>query len=238
VQRWHVRTNRTLVADSIVTTMTNASHRPRLGVRTNTRYSCVQLSHVVALVAMVCAACGRIGFDVADDAGNGGSADASGTGIDANPNSGTFGSTVVGGSNQGTGNNRVWVSSATLNESAMVHTLVAHLGVSVAATTVRGVIYTDAAGQPSTWIATTNEVALPFGAAPAWVTFSFASSVSLVPGTYWLGTHNASAIDLQYEDLVGTTKFVGDTYADGSDFTFASGTTIVSRLSIYAEYTR
>jgi hypothetical protein len=201
------------------------------------RYSCIQPPHVIALVAMVCAACGRIGFDVQDGDGNGGSADASVTGIDAEPNSGTFGSTVVGGSTQMSGNNRVWISSATLDESAQVRALVVHLGVSVAATTVRGVIYAHSAGLPSTWIASTNEVALSFGTAPGWVRFSFASPVALAPGTYWLGTHNASAIDVQYEDLVGTTKFSGDTYADGSDFMFASGSTIAARLSIYAEYT-
>jgi len=120
----------------------------------------------------------------------------------------------------------------------MVDRLVVHLGVSVAATTARGVIYSDSAGQPSTWVATTNEVALPFGTAPGWVSFAFASPVPLAPGAYWLGTHNASALDLQYVDMIGTTKFAPDVYADGSDLLFASGTTIVATLSVYAEYTR
>ena len=190
--------------------------------------------HRVAFAAMACVACGRIGFDARGEGS--GSGDAQGAGTDGNPNAGTFGSTEVGGSTQGTGNNRVWITRATLGESAMVDRLVVHLGVSVAATTVRGVIYSDSAGEPSTWGASTNEVALPFGAAPGWVTFAFASPVSLAPGAYWLGTHNASAIDLQYEDMIGTTKFTPDVYADGSDFMFASGTTIAATLSIYAEY--
>ena len=36
--------------------------------------------------------------------------------------------------------------------------------------------------------------------------------------------------------MIGTTKFTPDVYADGSDFMFASGTTIAATLSIYAEY--
>jgi hypothetical protein len=86
---------------------------------------------------------------------------------------------VVGGSTQMSGNSRVWISIATLDESAQVRALVVHLGVSVAATTVRGVIYTHSAGQPSTWIASTDEVALPFGTAPGWVRFSFASGSTI-----------------------------------------------------------
>jgi hypothetical protein len=135
------------------------------------------------------------------------------------------------------GNNRVWVTTATLTEPAMVDRLVVHLGVSVAATTARGLIYTDSAGVPSTWVASTNEVALPLGTAPDWVTFTFASPVALAPGVYWIGTHNASAIDIQFDGQGGTTKFANDVYSDGANLSFGTGTSIVAQLSIYAAYT-
>lgn len=198
--------------------------------------------HRVALLAIACIACGRVGFDGRsdDDDGQGGdAADAPATGGgDGSANSGSFGSTAVGGSTQMSGNNRVWVTSATLTEPAMVDRLVVHLGVSVAATTARGLIYTDSAGVPSTWVASTNEVALAFGTAQGWVTFAFASPVSLAPGTYWIGTQNASAIDIQFDGQTGTTKFANDVYSDGANFSFGTGTSIVATLSIYAEYTR
>lgn len=198
--------------------------------------------HRIALLAIACIGCGRVGFDGLgddDDGQGGGSADAAGSGTgDGSQSSGSFGSTTVGGSTQMSGNNRVWITSATLAEPAMVNTLVVHLGVSVAATTARGLIYSDSSGAPSTWVASTNEVALPFGTPQDWVTFAFASPVALAPGTYWLGTQNASAIDIQFDGQAGTTKFANDVYSDGANLSFGTGTSIVATLSIYAVYTR
>lgn len=203
----------------------------------------VALFAVAALVA-----CGRIGFDEAAGALDGNTTSGSdgalaggdATGTDASGTAGTFGTMQVGISTQNAGADRVWISRFALTEPAMVHTLVVHAGPTGAqASTVRGVIYADAAAAPTTLLGTTTELALPGSSTPGWLSLPFAAPIALSPGMYWLGTHNAITFSIEYRSAVGITKFGADLYSDGTDATYGGGaTSFTMELSIYAEYTR
>lgn len=202
-----------------------------------------------ALAAL--AGCGRIGFDALGGGGGGGDDtmqldSGSGSGSsdaalpsDASGAAGTFGTMEVGISTQNTGADRIWISSFALTESALVHTLVVHVGPTGGkSTTLRGVIYADAGGTPTTLLGTTDQVALSGSAARGWLALPLASPLSLAPGTYWLGTHNATQLGIEYRSATGCTRFTSDLYGDGASSPYAGGaTTYTMQLSIYAEYT-
>lgn len=198
----------------------------------------------VALFAIAClAACGRLRFDERGVRADGGDAGTTEDGArdapDPDAGTGTFGTMQVGISTQNTGADRVWLSKFTVTDPALVQRLVVH----VAATggqgsTLRGVIYADAGGTPTALLATTAAVAVSSMQA-SWVPLALAAPASLVPGTYWLGTHNATAISIDYQSATGATRFTGDTFSDGADAAYGGGaTTYNMELSIYAEYTR
>ncbi len=198
------------------------------------------------MLAITClAGCGRIAFDErapfdagdigapGDGArdGNGGESDDAGTG--------TFGTMDVGISTQNTGSDRVWISQFMLTESAIVQQLVVHAAPTGGQPAdVRGVIYADASGTPTTLLATTNVTTLA-PAPSSWVPLALSAPLALEPGMYWLGTHNANAISIEYQSTIGATKFGGDVFSDGAAATYGgSATTFTMQLSIYAEYTR
>ncbi len=194
--------------------------------------------------AAALAACGRVGFDPrggenATEPDGGGTSPGEDGGSDA-ASAGSFGTMEVGISSQNSGSDRVWISRFALTDPAVVHTLTAHIApVGAQATSLRGVIYADASGGPTTLLGTTTEVALPGSAIPGWVALPLATPPSLPPGTYWLGLHTSTQASIQYRSAAGATKFAGDIYGDGTDATYAgSATTFTMELSIYAEYTR
>jgi hypothetical protein len=203
-------------------------------------------------MACLAAGCGRVGFDplgaagrvdggTPDGTGGGGTPDGTGSSgtPDATVNVGTFGSTQVGISTQNSGADRVWLSKFTLPEAAQVQRIVAHLAPGSSTSSVRGVIYADAAGTPSTLVGTTGSVVVANTSAPDWVPLPFAAPVSLAPGTYWLGTHTMFQLGIAYQSAAGASKFNNDIFSDGPDATYAGGAqTFTLELSIYAEYTR
>jgi hypothetical protein len=190
-------------------------------------------------------ACGRVGFDdvpLTSDGGTKGVVDAA-TNADPDAGSGAgtgaFGTMQVGISTQNTGADRVWLSRAMLTETAQVHTIVAHLAGGSSSSTVRGVLYRDASGAPSTLVGVTTDVMVAASSSPAWVPLAFATPVSLAPGMYWIGTHSAVQVGIAYQSAMGASKFNNDIFSDGTDATYAGGAqTFTLQLSIYAEYTR
>jgi hypothetical protein len=195
----------------------------------------------VALFAISClAGCGRLGFEErnvnADAAGGSG-----GTITDAptgDASTASFGSMEVGISTQNTSNDRVWVSRFTLTEPAAVQQLVAYFAPNSGQSNLRGVIYADASGTPTSLLGSTT-VVLAAQAQPTWVPLPFAAPVMLSPGDYWIGTHTATAIGIAYQSNMGASKFANDLFSDGTNATYTgSATTFTLQLSIYAEYTR
>jgi hypothetical protein len=202
-----------------------------------------------ALLCIAIAGCGRGRFEttgtpsdaealvdvIADDSGPGTS------GIDAfvTPGTSTVGTTQVGNNNQNTANNRVWISKFTLADTCTLQRLVAYFGSGGGqGSMVRGVIYTDVTGAPGTLVDATPAVALPAQMPQTWVALPLTAPISLSAGTYWLGIHDDTAVQLAYQTSVGLTKFNSDTFTDGADPVWAGGTTTYNmQISIYGEYT-
>ena len=197
-------------------------------------------------MACLAAGCGRIGFDplggpeLGDggltDGNAGGSADAT----DASAaNVGTFGTMQVGVSTQNTGADRVWISKFTLTEAAQVQKIVAHLAPGSSTSSVRGVIYADGSGTPTTLLGSSANVVVANTSQPDWVSLPMVTPVSLAPGDYWLGTHTMFQLAIAYQSAAGASKFNNDTFSDGADATYGGNAqTFTLELSIYAEYTR
>lgn len=199
----------------------------------------------VVLMACLAAGCGRIGFDplgtaVTGDGGDdsGGTTDGMGT-TDGAANVGTFGTMQVGISTQNTGADRVWISKFTLAEAAQVQKIVAHLAPGSSTSSVRGVIYADGSGTPTTLLGSSANVVVANTSQPDWVSLPMVTPVSLAPGDYWLGTHTMFQLAIAYQSSAGASKFNNDTFSGGADATYGGNAqTFTLELSIYAEYTR
>lgn len=195
-------------------------------------------------MAYLASGCGRIGFDLRGGPAQGDdddvTIDAMGSAsIDAAVATGSFGTMQIGVSTQNTGADRVWMSRFSLAEAAQVQTVVAHLGPTAGTSTVRGIIYADASGTPTTLLGTTTNVMVDGASQPDWRTLPFASPVALAPGMYWIGTHTSVQLSIAYQSATGASKFNNDTFSDGTDATYGGGAqTFTLELSIYAEYTR
>lgn len=197
----------------------------------------------IVVFAMCLAGCGRLAFDevvARSDAGNGSNgSNGSGTASADAASTGSFGTMQIGISRQNTSNDRVWISKFVLAEPANVQQLVVHFEVTGAqGSSVRGIVYADSNGTPTTLLGTTNVVDAPQMQA-AWVPLPFATPLMLSPGTYWLGTQNSNAIGIAYQSSTGASKFSNDAFSDGAAMPYAGGgTTFALQLSVYAEYTR
>jgi hypothetical protein len=198
-------------------------------------------------MACLAAGCGRIGFEPlgGQSSGDGGITDGLGDGgggsgsADAPGSTGTFGTMQIGISTQNTGADRVWLSKFTLPEAAQVQRIVAHLAPGSSTSSVRGVIYADGSGTPTTLLGTTANVLVANTSQPDWVSLGFVAAVPLAPGDYWLGTHTSLQLGIAYQSATGAAKFNNDIFSDGTDATYGGGAqTFTLELSIYAEYTR
>lgn len=213
------------------------------------RAACSLSTLVVACVSAVALpACGRWGFDesraVLDGAGSDDGMPSDGPQSDAavdamvTPGTMTVGTTTVGASSQNTSNNRVWASRSSMSQAGMMQRLVAYVGTGGGqGTNVRGLIYRDAAGLPTTLVGETLAVALPAQTADGWVSLMFATPVALTAGMYWVGIQNDSSLQIAFQLGIGATKNTTDAYADGADAVYAGGSqTFMMELSIYGEY--
>lgn len=194
------------------------------------------------MFAIAClAGCGRLAFDEQDprsDSGMTGQGSGDGGGSTSDGGTSNFGSTQVGISTQNSGTDRVWMSKFTLPESAMLQQLVVYCAANSQTSTVRGIVYADAAGTPTTLLGSSSVVNVS-STQSSWVPLPFAAPVTLAPGTYWIGTQTSNAIKISYQSATGASRFNSDLFADGADTTYAGGaTTYTMELSIYGEYTR
>lgn len=160
------------------------------------------------------------------------------TGTDTN----TFGNATTGTENLSTQANRKEVSKFVMTEYGQVTKLTGYLkGDGAASMSMRGVIYTDSAGDPDAFLGSTAEVTIALGdEVYAWRDFSFAVPVALEPGTYWIGYHTDAGRYTHKDTGVSGDGFYNatDTYGDGSAATFGAGTATDFILSIYATYDR
>ena len=133
-------------------------------------------------------------------------------------------------------------SRYTLSEDASISKLTAYLdNTGGVACHLRGVIYSDKAGPaPYQLLGTTNEVSIAAGASVAWVDMSFASSVVLSAGSYWLFVHISLDADdtfaFRCDKTTGVGGYGADTYSNGADAEFGSYTSQGWNYCIYATY--
>ncbi len=156
---------------------------------------------------------------------------------------GTLGRTAVGGLSAAGGSGFIAVSgSYTLAAAASTTELVGYLRGGTTAQPARGVIYADnGSGAPGSFVAASQQVTVAAGAAAGWVSFPFASSVSLPAGRYWLGYWfgGSGILIVSYESVAGSGRYVDASYsaAGNPPAGFGGGTGDSIALSLYATLT-
>jgi PKD repeat protein len=107
---------------------------------------------------------------------------------------------------------------------------------------IRGVLYADSGGAPSSLLGVSNEVTITAGRAWGWVDLTFPTPVTVSAGHIWMGFIASSVSDLiqmRYLSQAGAVRWNSDAggYADGPSNPFGTGTSSNKHYSLYATYT-
>jgi subtilisin family serine protease len=153
----------------------------------------------------------------------------------------TFGKTSVGASTDPADANWKRVDSFTINQAVSVSKLTIYLQRLAAGQQVlQGVIYADASGTPGALLGVSSEVTFGTSVTSGWFDLPFASSVTLQPGTYWIGLIDGPTTDvfgLRYDSVANSGAVAADTYSDGPSNPFGPPNRIDSeQISVYATY--
>ena len=131
------------------------------------------------------------------------------------PPGSAFGKTSVGALTHTLGGNYLEVSGPyTIAGPVQLMKLVGYLRGGGAPTGMRTVVYADAASQPSTLVAVSQQVTISAGAPAAWFEFPVAGAPTLPAGTYWLGywASNFSATGF-YDTASGAGRYAPALYS-------------------------
>jgi hypothetical protein len=116
-----------------------------------------------------------------------------------------------------------------LSQAARITKLRAYLdgrGAATGSQAVKGVVYTDAGGEPGGLVAGTAAVTIAAGRAPGWVDLTFTTPFSLGPGNYWLGLHSGNdhaVARYAWGTRANARRYNIDTYSDGPSNPFGGG---------------
>jgi hypothetical protein len=144
--------------------------------------------------------------------------------------------------NYGTGLNRAMekdkmVSKFTLTEKAEIGKLTVY-GLCTLGANIKGIIYSDSAGSPSTLLGATPEVTVTGGA--QLVVLTFASRITLEAGNYWIGIHHKTVGGtfnyICQSPVTGGIAGATDDYDDGTAASFGAVTWYDYEMCIYATY--
>src|SRR3989344_1576719 len=167
----------------------------------------------------------------------------------------TFGETSLITSKTPAEKNMKKVSKFTLPQSGKVVKLSIQLSGGGSGRGLKGVIYSDNNGAPDKLLGTTDLVTISIAqTSPVWVDMTFASSISLNAGNYWLGfiKNDIGMEGLDYyrdlsinspEEQLQLTIEKDDMFVDGASDPFGAGPPsgagklIAGRISIYATVT-
>lgn len=102
---------------------------------------------------------------------------------------------------------------------------------------VRGGIYSDVAGVPTTLLGSTSVVALNQADGPAYRDYNFATPVELAPGSYWIGVQveTSSRVNFYHKSTASGINYNSDTYSDGLATPFGAVSTDTGPLTAYAQ---
>src|SRR5581483_2485603 len=105
---------------------------------------------------------------------------------------------------------------------------------------IRGVIYTDNAGSPGTFVAVTTAVTIPAGTEPGWIDFPFSVPPTLTAGKYWLGYWWGGGVgaptSVYYDNGTGLYRTATYSGTGNPPSPFGSGTPNGAMFSLYARY--
>lgn len=156
----------------------------------------------------------------------------------------TFGNTGNQGSTATSSADRKRVTAATPASSGVLTKLTARLWLSGAgSTTVKAVVYSDVAGEPSALLATGDEVTITHTTEQeVELPFSGGEQISIVGGTqYWIGVIVKDPGTPNWVLSRGTTTGVAptntDTYSDGPTNPFGTVDAQDGPLDVYGTYT-
>ena len=133
--------------------------------------------------------------------------------------------------------NRVWVYKVVLTETAVLDEFFIYKQTGAGGPEVKGLIFTDNAGEPDELVASTAMVTCPAG--PTW--FSIPITGTLPPGTYWIGLVTGGV----YTPVGATSSRAGEEIkrAEGypypgwnTDWPGTAGTVSPRSLAIYVTY--
>lgn len=156
----------------------------------------------------------------------------------------TFGRTDDGSSSNSITADQKWVTPATPTGGGVVTKLTCRCWVNNTGSTVaKGVIYSDAAGEPDALLATSDEVAITNNVEGAnEFPFSGGAQITVVGSTqYWIGIHfQDPGTDLLFisRDATGTNRRSNaDTYSNGPADPFGTPGTGAGILDVFVTYT-
>lgn len=155
---------------------------------------------------------------------------------------GTFGTNSVGGSSDTFSANLKRVNSYSLPASGSVTKLSVYLtptGTSGQAD-IKGVIYSDSGGAPSSLLAVSNELVFSNTQAAGWYDLTLPAAVNLAAGKYWIGLitgGTTGAAGFRYSSVSASRDKNSNTYASGPSNPFGSFVTDSEQMSLYATYT-
>lgn len=162
--------------------------------------------------------------------------------VPPSPSTGRAGVTEPGPRWLGMGAHFKRVSQLRLNQAASIGKLVVYVDGNGSGGSdrqlVRGIIYRDNNGAPSTLLARTTEVTVRRGDAQRWVELSFASSPTLEAGVYWVGLHSGAGNQVAryaYAPTARALRFANDDYTNGTSSPFGTFASDDRELSLYAE---
>jgi hypothetical protein len=105
---------------------------------------------------------------------------------------------------------------------------------------IKGVIYADNSGKPAALLGFTEQLTFKSTEAAGWYQLKFASPVSVVAGTYWIGvvTGNSGKVAGEHWDTVKSAEdYNTNNYASGPSNPFGSFKTTSEEMSLYATFT-
>lgn len=157
----------------------------------------------------------------------------------------TFGKLTDGASSSTWSIDRKCVSTASPTSNGTVTSLTARIWVTNGTAKVKGIIYANSSGTPSTLLATGDEITITHTTEQAVeLTFSGTNQYVVTSGvTYWIGYHNQDPTGGNFDfvqsrdNTVNGQQRESDTYSDGPTNPWAGASSANGPIDCYANYT-
>jgi len=105
---------------------------------------------------------------------------------------------------------------------------------------LKGLIYADSSGAPSTLLAASEQLTYASTNATGWYDLKFSAPVKLTSGNYWIGVMTGATggvAGFRFDSVTGSRDYNTNTYSSGPTNPFGSFTNDAEQMSLYATYT-